>query len=140
MSDNGVSRARELLAQAVQFLGGSTPQLSDSGPPGTSQTPLSTSVSNRSSSVPYISASASVSRSRVSTALAERSCLFNFGKRGQKSGESKAARSATKRRGALWSHEFVCLSDTDQDKTPSSYERGRLLSAGMYHHENYICQ
>ena len=126
---DGISRARELLAQAVQFLGGSTPQPRDSDPRG--PPPSATSVSNRSSlpSSPR-SASASVPRSRVSTSLAERSCLFNCGKRSNKNGESRA-KSTKKRRVALWNHEFVCLSDMDQDRTPSAYDGSRLLAAGM---------
>ena len=31
----------------------------------------------------------------------------------------------------MWNHEFVCLANKDQDKTPTSYERSSLISAGM---------
>ena len=107
-----VSRARNLLAQAVEVLGGS---------------PAPTSNSH---STPEPSSSLITPRSRqLSSALSERNLLFNYDRK--RSGSIKSGKSK-KVKVAFWSHDFVCLADNDQVKAPSPYERSMLLAAGIY--------
>ena len=39
----------------------------------------------------------------------------------------------------MWNHEFVCLANKDEDKTPTSYERSSLISAGMLSSRLFLC-
>lgn len=115
---------RDLLAQAVEVLGGSrcTDECAAS-----LQHSLPTTVSMPSASEACLHP-APVSRNIVSTALSERNLLFNFdhkrSNRGIKGGKSK------KSKVAFWLHEFVCLADNEQSKTPTAFERSKLLAAG----------
>ena len=67
---------------------------------------------------------------RESNVLCERSLLFNFARKRSavSGGESNKKR---KKQVSLWRHKFVCLSETDQDKTPTAYERALLIAAGI---------
>ena len=135
---NGISRARELLARAVEFLdAGNSPSESL---PGERISARSSSVEGRpapgrlpassSARTPWSARSfSSRTGSRERSALAERSLLFNFG--GKKRPSSSGEANRKKKRLVLWTHEFVCLSDTDQDRTPTASERARLLAAGL---------
>lgn len=105
-----VSRARNLLAQAVEVLGGSP-------------------VLSTSHSTPGPSSSLITSRSRqLSSALSERNLLFNYDHK--RSGSIKGGKSK-KVKVAFWSHDFVCLADNEQVRAPSPYERSMLLAAGI---------
>ena len=114
----GVSRVRELLAQAVQCLDNST---ATQGNNQTGSGPQSVSLTSRSS----------LTSSRLSV-LAEHNCLFNFGERGKGNAESRGGtRKSKKKRVAMWNHDFICLARVDQERTPTSIERSKLISAGM---------
>ena len=103
-----VSRARNLLAQAVEVLGGSL----------------------RPHSVPGPSISRITPRSRqLSSALTERNLLFNNDRK--RGGSSKGGKSK-KMKVAFWSHEFICLADNEQVRAPSPYERSMLLAASAH--------
>ena len=115
-----VSSARDLLEQAVRFLDGSA-----SRDPSVQSSPGHIAPAGRGCS------SRIGGGDRESSVLRERSLLFNFGRKRSAvtGGESSKKK---KKQLALWSHEFVCVSETDQDKTPTPYERALLVAAGMY--------
>ena len=145
-----ISRARELLAQAVEVLGGSIGSTSDSTPspsgslrvtsaPGAQAAPRSqqevlggatTSICASTSGFSGGSSSRAESRSRtLSTALSERNLLFNYDRK--RSVSNRGGRKK-KIKVAVWSHELICLADTEQVKTPSPYERSVLQAAGKF--------
>ena len=118
-SASEVSRARDLLAQAVEVLGGSR---SDSSRSTDEHTPASRPPPSGVSGSTASSSSFAFSRARVSSALSERNLLFNF--------ERKRSGRVTKGGKSKKSHDFVCLSDLNQIKTPTVHERSIHLSAG----------
>ena len=107
-----VSRARNLLAQAVEVLG-------DSAVPSTSNT----------HSTPEPSSLITPCSRQLSSALSERNLLFNYDCK--RSGSIKSGKSK-KVKVAFWLHDFVCLANNDQVKAPYPYERSMLLAAGIY--------
>ena len=112
MTDEVVNkRVKELLQQAVQCLAQSPPPAS-----GSQQPPIFGRASTRSSPLPkYCPSPASPSRERIS--------LFQFGT----TKKTRGKRSSVK----IWSHDFICLADTDSAGVPSAAERSKLLAAGM---------
>ena len=102
-----VSRARTLLAQAVEVLGGSPVPQSVPGPSTSRITPRSR---------------------QLSSAITERNLLFNYDRK--RGGSSKGGKSK-KMKVTFWSHEFICLADNEQARAPSLYERSMLLAAGI---------
>jgi hypothetical protein len=59
----------------------------------------------------------------------ERNLLFNFDRK--RSNRSVKGGKLKKSKVCFWSHDFVCLSDIEQVKTPSAFERSKLLAAGL---------
>ena len=117
-----VSRARELLTQAVQFLDSSGGRN------------LSATRDQRCSSPEHFGHSARslpFSGSRESSALAERSLLFNFGGKRKLGSGFTSSKKKKKVAVTFWNHEFVCLSDTEQDRTPTASERANLIASGV---------
>ena len=104
-------RVKELLQQAVECLAQSPP------PAGGSQLPpMFGRASTRSSPLPtYCPSRAGPSR--------ERNSLFQFGTTKKTRGKRCSVKN--------WSHDFVCLADTDSVGVPSAAERSNLLAAGM---------
>lgn len=115
-----ISRARELLAQAVQVLSNSdgTTARARPSPSGDAQHPARRSL---------YAGHGSGSRSIV----AERNLLFNFGGK-RKLGITSTSNKKKKVALTFWNHEFVCLSDTEQDRTPTAQERASLIASGVY--------
>ena len=72
-------------------------------------------------------------------ALKERGSLFNFGlhvsgsttrpKFGPTSGRSSTR--GTKKKLVTWTHDFICIANTNQDKSPTALERSQLITAGL---------
>ena len=119
-----ITRARQLLSQAVQVLGGT-----DERPSGSQSTPSSVTPTISVTGSPASSAVPSSSRAFFSSALSERNLLFNFERKRSNRGGNKGGKSK-KCRVSFWSHDFICLADNDQVKTPTGYERSQLLAAG----------
>lgn len=61
----------------------------------------------------------------------EKSSLLNFGRK-RSAGSGGESSKKNKRMLTLWNHDYVCLSETYQDKTPTAYERALLVAAGSY--------
>ena len=137
MSD--VSRVKELLAQAVQCLDGQQPQDSScvrgSGHTGQAPSAAQTSTSPFCSSFPSrLRTDFEASSSRA--ALVERNCLFNFSSSDRKrKGKGVPGSRSKKKTTNMWVHECICLSRTNQDKTPTAMERAALISSGAV----YVC-
>ena len=121
-----LSRIRDLLAQAVDCLDGS----SSSGGGESNQSRPRTTLPGPS----YQTSRPGPSHS--SSFLSERNGLFNFGGRGM--GKRKASdlglskRSKKKNKLVTWNHDFVCLAKTDMKCVPTATERSKLLSAGKH--------
>ena len=132
MAGAGVSRVRELLAQAVQCLdesGGTSSQ------PQASQLPASQPHSSSDSRGTRTNPGPSSTSSRLTTPLssrssilAERNFLFNYG--GKRNVGKVIGNRKSKKRVAMWTHDFVCLVKANQMKTPTAVERSKLISAG----------
>ena len=120
-----ISRVRELFSQAVEALGGPSERSSAAS---SAATGISSSSARPAVNLP---------RSAVPSALAERNLLFNFDRkwRNRKGGPGKSKKS----RVSFWSHDFICMADNEQIKTPSGYERSQLMAAGSYYHREGTC-
>ncbi len=155
-----VGRVRDLLTRAVECLDGDGQPGSTSGTlgssalgtSGVSATSQPLPLARRGGSTSGFSGSSAFGTSGVSAsrplpfarrgdggswqaqAFVERNTLFGYGGRSKRKdtdgGKSKRGRETKKKRVALWSHDFICLAQTDQDKTPSAIERSKLFTAG----------
>ena len=119
------TRARQLLSQAVQVLGGTDEHLLS----GFQSTPSSITPTISVAGSPTSSAVPRSSRAFFSSALSKRNLLFNFERKRSNCGGNKGGKSK-KCHGSFWSHDFICLTNNDQVKTPTGYERSQLLAAG----------
>ena len=136
MAGAGVSRVRELLAQAVQCLddsGGTSSQPQASQPrasqPHSSGDSRGTPRANP--GPPSTSSRFTTPLSSRPSVLAERNFLFNYGGGGKRNvGKVNGNRKSKKKRLTMWTHDFVCLARADQKKTPTAVERSKLISAG----------
>ena len=135
---SGISRARELLAQAVQFLDSSAARNPSFPRARDSQTPAQSQFVDRRRSPWSAHCSSSSTGDRESSALAERSLLFNFGGK-KRLGSGGGNKKKKQRIVTFWNHDFVCLSDTEQDTTPTANERARLIAAGVFSYYASIC-
>ena len=124
---NQVQRLRDLLSQAVQCI-------------GTSSTSSSLASSSSASSSSSSSAQILPQTIRERSIHSERNLLFNFGARRPKRLQPRNVPAKSKKKELpTWSHEFVCLANKNQAKTPTSYERSVLISAGMYYSPQQVC-
>ena len=116
-------RLRTLLSEAVECL------------PTTTSSTSSPSVAGPSSSSSSLTQTPSVlaSNDLVQRTRSERNSLFNFGVRRPnmlKRPVSKSVSKTKKKKLSYWTHDFVCLASKNQDKTPTSFERSTLVTAG----------
>ncbi len=110
-STSNVHRLRDLLLEAVQCLGSAV----------TNSPSTSTQAEQR---------PAPAHSSRAGHIHSERNNLFNFGTRRPKRPQSSNMPKSKKKKLRMWTHDFVCLANKDQEKTPSPIERGTLMGAG----------
>ena len=146
---SGVSRVRDLLAEAVQCLdtqsstsflpvspsqpgAGSSVSVSSSqpGPSGQSSfnTPSTLNSSHQFAGSGFRSGRSLAHVSSRASALAERNSLFNFTDRSKRKGTGLGSK--PKKKMNHWLHEVICLSKTDCEKTPTAMERASLISSG----------
>ncbi len=116
---SNVNRLRDLLSEAVQCLGSAGSSPSTSSSPGTSS-----QVEQRPAAALVLS-----SRARAGHIDSERNNLFNFGTRRPKRPKCTNLPKSKKKKLRMWTHDFVCLANKNQKKTPSPLERGVLIGA-----------
>ena len=134
MAGAGVSRVRELLAQAVQCLddSGGTSSQPQASQPRASQTHSSGDSRGTRTN---LGLGSSLTFSRLTTplsyrpsVLAQRNYLFNYGDQGKRSvGKVSRNEKSKKKCLAMWTHNSICVARAE---TPTAVERSKLISAG----------
>lgn len=127
-AEGRIQKSRDLLLKAVECLN----QLESVGAPSESHNVREASERPGPSRTPSgLSFSEGYGRSFTLSDAAhrERNSLFNFayGKRKY----SKISKPSKKKRVAVWTHDFICLAMTDQQKAPSAFHRSQLITAGL---------
>ena len=132
-----VERLRDLLSQAVDCLGTASTSCgsSSTSTPGPSVTTSTSGSAQASVTGPPTFRPLIMDWRRAAQVRSERNTLFNFGSRkptATKRVLGKTAPKSKKKKLPMWNHEFVCLANKNQEKTPTSFERSILIAAGMW--------
>ena len=121
MSSSGMNRLRDLLSQAVQCLNSSDSNASSSKASSSNSQPTLNQAANQVRPAILTPAQHQVI-AHTNRFTVERNALFQ---RGSKRPPKKKSHPII-----FWNHQFVCLAEKEQIKTPSTSERIKLASAG----------
>lgn len=122
MGDERLRRARDFLRCAVETLDSE----SSSGSPSSGKAEESVGTPRLRSAAGAGPSTSCTRSARVTSLMAERNRLFNFG-----GCKGKGPKTKKKRLSRIWTHDFICLSKTTDNKAPSSFEAGELYRAGL---------